>query len=70
MRLFYYLNFESNYDVLKSKSPCILLNKKTNFNKSQTESNGMESTTHSFRETNFMLQLRQESEIESKTVMS
>ena len=26
-RLFYYFNFERNYDVLKSKSPCILLNK-------------------------------------------
>ena len=26
MRLFYYFNFESNYDVLKLKSPCILLN--------------------------------------------
>ena len=27
VRLFYYFNFERNYDVLKSKSPCILLNK-------------------------------------------
>ena len=25
--LFYYFNFERNYDVLKSKSPCILLEK-------------------------------------------
>ena len=24
VRLFYYFNFERNYDVLKSKSPCIL----------------------------------------------
>ena len=27
-----------NYDVLKSKSPCILLNKNINFNKNETES--------------------------------
>ena len=27
VRLFYYFNFERNYDVLKSKSPCILWNK-------------------------------------------
>ena len=36
--LSYYFNFESNYDVLKSKSPCILLNKNINFNKNETES--------------------------------
>ena len=30
--LFYYFNFERNYDVLTSKSPCILLNKNINFN--------------------------------------
>ena len=35
MWLFYYFNFERNYDVLKSKSPCILLNKNINFNKQQ-----------------------------------
>ena len=28
--------FERNYDVLKSKSPCFLLNKNTNFNKNET----------------------------------
>ena len=38
MWLFYYFDFERNYDVLKSKSPCFLLNKKLNFNKNQTES--------------------------------
>ena len=38
MWLFYYFNFESNYTVLKSKSPCILLKKNTNFNKNETES--------------------------------
>ena len=35
--LFYYFNFERNYDVLKSKSPCILLNKNINFNKNETD---------------------------------
>ena len=35
---FYYFNFERSYDVLKSKSPCILLNKNINFNKKR---NGM-----------------------------
>ena len=34
---FYYLNFESNYQVLKSKSLCILLNKNINLNKNETE---------------------------------
>ena len=43
MRLFYYFNFERNYDVLKSKSPCILLNKNINFNKSETNHNLKES---------------------------
>ena len=56
MWLFYYFNFERNYDVLKSKSPCILLNKNINFNKNKTESK-MENPTHSFRETNLVLQL-------------
>ena len=37
MWLLYYRNFERSYDVLKSKSSCILLNKNINFNK-----NGME----------------------------
>ena len=38
MWLFYYFNFERNYDVLKSKNPCILWNKNINFNKNQKES--------------------------------
>ena len=54
---FCYFNFESNYDVLKTKSLCILLNKNINFNKSKTESK-METPTHSFRETNLGLQNR------------
>ena len=44
------------YGVLKSKSPSILLNKNINFNKSETELK-MENPTHSFRETNLVLQL-------------
>ena len=37
MWLFYYFNFQRNYDVLKPKSPCILLNKNINFNKNKME---------------------------------
>ena len=69
MWLFYYFNFERNYDVLKSKRPCILLNKYINFNKNETESK-MEHPTHSFRETNLKLQLILKSQVKSKTVMS
>ena len=58
-----------NYDTLKSKSPCILLHKKIYFNKNETESK-MENATHSFRETNLLLQLIQKSQIKSETVMS
>ena len=49
--------FERNYDVLKSKTPCILLNKNINFNKNETESK-MENHTHSFREMNLVFQLQ------------
>ena len=45
--LFHYFNFEMNYDVLKSKSPRILLNKNMNFNKNETETK-MENPIHSF----------------------
>ena len=38
MWLLYYFNFEKSYDLLKSRSPCILLNKKVNFDKNETES--------------------------------
>ena len=55
MRLFYYFSFERSYDDLKSKSLCIFLNKNINFNKSETESK-MEYPTHSFGETNLMLE--------------
>ena len=60
MWIFYYFNFERDYDVLKSKSPCILLNKKINIDKNETESK-MENPRHSFRETNHVLQLIKES---------
>ena len=53
---FLYFNFERNYDVLKSKGPSTLLSKNINFNKSKTESK-MENPTHSFRQTNLVLQL-------------
>ena len=52
MWLFYYFNFERNYEgILKSKTPCILLDKNINFNKNETESK-IEKPTQSFRETN------------------
>ena len=68
MWLFYCFNFERNYDVLKSKSPCILLNKNINFNKNDMELK-LENPTHSFRENDLVLQLIQESQIKSKTVI-
>ena len=47
---------ERNYEVLKSKSPCILSNKNINFDKNETESK-MGNPIHSFRETNLVLHL-------------
>ena len=67
--LFYYFNFERIYDVSKSKSPCILLNKNINFNKNETESN-MENLTPSSKKTNLVLQFLQVSQIKSETVLS
>ena len=49
MWLLYYFNFERKYDVLKSKSPCILLNKNINFNKNQMKLE-IKNPTNSFRE--------------------
>ena len=46
--LFYYSHFERNYNVLKSKNPCFLLNKSINVNKNETESK-MENPTRTFR---------------------
>ena len=48
--LFHYFDFERNYD------PYLLLNENINFNKNKRESK-KENPTHSFRETNLMLQL-------------
>ena len=67
--LLYYHNFERNYDVLKLKSPCIFLNKSINFDKNGKESK-IENPTQGFRDINLVLQLIQESQIKSKTVMS
>ena len=52
--LFYYFNFKSNYDVLKSRGPCIFWNKNINFNKNEFKSK-MENPIHSFREMNLVL---------------
>ena len=52
---FLLFNFERSYDVLKSKRPCILLNKNINFNKNETESK-MQNPTYGFRDTNIVLQ--------------
>ena len=52
---FHYSNFESNYDILNSRHPCTLLNSNINFNQNEAESE-MGNPTHSFRETNFVLQ--------------
>ena len=38
MSLFYCLNFERNYGVLKSKSPLLVVEQKVNFSKNETES--------------------------------
>ena len=69
MRLFYYFNFERNFEVLELKSPYILLNKNINFNRNETESK-MENPAHSFRGKKLVLQLIKESQIKSKTAMS
>ena len=56
MWLFKYFHFERNYDILKSKSLCFLLNKNKNFNENETESE-VENPIHSFREINDVLQI-------------
>ena len=48
-------NYERNYDVLKSKSPCVLLNRNIDFNKNKTEAK-MENPAHAFGETSLALQ--------------
>ena len=54
--LFYYFYFERNYDVLKSRRPCFLLNKNVNFSKNELQSK-MGNATRKFRELNLALQL-------------
>ena len=54
--LFYYFDFERNYDVLKRKSPCILLNKNANIGKNEAESK-LENLTHVFINPNLVPQL-------------
>ena len=56
MWLFCYFSFERNNDVLKSKSPCILLNKNINFDKNETELK-MVNPTNILRVMNLVLQL-------------
>ena len=65
----FFFNFERNYDVLKSKNPCILLNRNINFNKNETESK-LKNPTYRFREMNLVPQLIQKSQIKSKTMIS
>ena len=63
-----------NYDVVKLRILCILLNKNINFNKNETESK-MKNPTHSFKETNLILQFQKKKkkkkifQNKSKTVM-
>ena len=63
---FYYFSFEVNYDVLKSKRPCILLDKNINFNKKR---NRKLKIPHSYKETNLVFKLIEESQIKNKTVI-
>ena len=55
--LFYPFYYERNYDVLKSKSQCCLLNKNINFNKNETGSI-MENPTHTFKDTHRQIKLQ------------
>ena len=57
MWLFYSFNFERIYDVLKLKSPYLLLDKNVNFDE-KTRSK-MENPKQSLRETNLVFQLTQ-----------
>ena len=67
--LFLYFNFERNHKVLKSQESVLFVEQKFKLNKNKTESR-MENLTHSFIETNLVLQLIKELQIKSKTVMS
>ena len=52
--LFYYFYFERDYDVLKPRNPCSLLNKNVRCSKNKVESK-MENSTHTFREMNLVV---------------
>ena len=54
-----------NYEVVKSKSSCFLLNKNIKFNKNEMESK-MKNPTHSFREMDHVLQFVKELQIKVK----
>ena len=63
MWLFYYFNFERNYDVLEVKESknyevkeSMFVEQNINFNKNRAESK-IENHSHIFRETNLLLQL-------------
>ena len=51
MWLFYNVYFERNYDTLKSKRLCFMLNKNMKFNTNETKLK-TENSTHTFREMN------------------
>ena len=46
------LILKKNYDVFKSRGPCILLNKNINFHKNETE---LKKPTHSFKKATLVL---------------
>ena len=52
----FFIFFERNYDVLKSKNPCFSLKENIKFNKNETEFK-LENPTYSFREMNHVLLL-------------
>ena len=61
MWLFYQFTFERNYDVLKAKNPCILLNKKQN---------GIENRkSYTVLQRRIVFELIQEPQIKCKTVI-
>ena len=55
--LFYYFNFERNYDNLKTKRPCILLKKNINFKIITKWNRKLKIPLTFFREMNLVLQL-------------
>ena len=65
----YYFNFERNYDIIKSKSLCFLLNKNISLSKNEKKSKP-ENPAQTFREINVVVQLIYKSLVKSKIVMS